>query len=837
MQQILIIDPDNDRRRELLRLVRDLDLEPLAVDDNETAVKWLRPAARDTCAVAILTWTGDESARRLLMRLDQPEWRDLPVLILIDDTPFTATAWPHHRLRTLCIDWADRSQLPEVINRLLAPPPPVSRNEEPPYRPTILLVDDSRSARLRFQRLLEREGYRVRVADGPETALQLASREPFDMAILDYAMPNMNGAGLCAALLRLEEGHRPLCAILTAAYEDRLIQESLDAGAVDCLFKNEADQLFLARVASMARDVHMHRRMRRKQQQLQGILASVGDGVYGLDGNGVITYVNPAVSRILGYPEAQLLAGIKPGDLFQVSDEHCLNEDSLGDTFETTFLRADGNSIEVELTVQPLEIDGRKEGAVIAFRDISERKLLENELKWQATHDTLTKLFNRHYLEGALEAEIARQRQRGRTSALLYLDLDRFKYINDTIGHGAGDRLLVELADALRARVRQTDLLARIGGDEFALLLPDIDREHIFAAADEYRKLLEEFLFRFQGRSYNIHGSIGVAVIDASSRAAGDVLSAADLACHIAKGKGRNMTHVLDNEDSRQYMDRELGWSRRLHHALRHDTFELVFQPMVALADLPLDEAPEDAAEFQAWLTGHGDGDGTLYECLLRLRDGHGRLISPGAFMPTAERFNLLADIDRWVIDAAIDRLESAWAAERPLQLSVNLSGQGMSRPDTLDYLAERLRRLQAPADSLWLEITESCVIRHLEAARDCITDLREELGVNFAIDDFGTGYSSLSQLKHLPVDVIKIDGQFVRDIESDPTDIAIVRSIVQIAHASGKRTVAEFVESRAVLRLLQACGVDYAQGFFLSPPRINTNRPEAPSLASRHTH
>ena len=837
MQQILLIDPDNDRRRELLRLVRDLDLEPLAVDDPETADKWLRPATRSSCAALILAWSGDEAARRLLMLLDQPEWRDLPVLILIDDVPFTATAWPHHRLRTLCIDWSDRRRLPEVLTRLLAPPPPPAGKPATAYRPTILLVDDSPSARLRFQRLLEREGYRVSVADGPESALQQASRQPFDMAILDYAMPNMNGAGLCAALHKLPENHRPLCAILTAAYEDRLIQESLDAGAVDCLFKNEADQLFLARVASMARDVHMHRRMHQKQQQLQGILSSVGDGVYGLNRNGIITYVNPAVSRILGYPEAQLLGGITPGELFQVSDTHSLDGNALGSTCETTFLRADGNSIEVELTVQPLEIDGRREGAVIAFRDISERKLLENELKWQATHDTLTKLFNRHYLESMLEQEIARQRLRGQTSALLYLDLDRFKYINDTIGHGVGDRLLVELADALRAKVRHTDLLARIGGDEFALLLPDIDREHIFAAADEYRKLLEDFVFRFQGRSYNIHGSIGVAVIDAGSRAAGDVLSAADLACHIAKGKGRNMTHVLDNEDSKQHMDRELGWSRRLHHALRHDTFELVFQPMVPLEALPLDQAPEDAAEFQAWLAAHGEGDDTLYECLLRLRDGHGRLVSPAAFMPTAERFNLLADIDRWVIDTAIDRLESSWAAAQPLQLSVNLSGQGMSRPDTLDYLAERLRRLQAPADSLWLEITESCAIRHLDAARDCIRNLREELGVNFAIDDFGTGYSTLSQLKHLPVDVIKIDGQFVRDIESDPTDIAIVRSIVQIAHASGKRTVAEFVESRAVLRLLQACGVDYAQGFFLSPPRINTAQPEKPAFGSRHPH
>jgi len=833
MQRLLIIDPDDDRRRELLRLLRDGGQETLAIDTHDAAGKWLRPANRPRCAAAVITWQGDAGARQLLMDLDQPEWRDLPLVILIADAPFTAAAWPRHRLHTLCLDWEDRRQLPQALARLLSPPPRPSHAPLPPYRPTILLVDDSASARVRFQHLLEQAGYRVQVAATPESALQLARREAFDMAILDYDMPQMTGAGLTAALHKLPADHRPLCAILTAAYQDRLIQESLDAGAVDCLFKNEADQLFLARVASMARDIRMHRDMQRKQQQLQGILSSVGDGVYGLDRHGIIIYVNPAVSRILGYTEAQLLGGITPADLFHVTDPQSLEAPVpvWGDTFETTFLRADGNAIEVELTVQPLQINGRHEGAVIAFRDISERKLLENELKWQASHDSLTKLFNRHLLETAIDVRIAHHRRHGGASALLYLDLDRFKYINDTIGHGAGDALLVQLADHLRHQARQSDVLARIGGNEFALLLNDIEPERVFAAADEYRKLLEAFTFRHGDRRYPIQASIGVALVDHRSRAAGDVLSAADLACHIAKSRGRNMTHVFDNEDSKHSMNRDLGWSRRLHQALRHNAFELVYQPMIALQTLALDEAPDDTAEFQAWLARQGTERGHLHEFLLRLRGRGGRLISPGSFLPSAERFNLLPEIDRWVLDNAIDRLDEAWANDHPLQLSVNLSGQWMSRPQGLDYLQKRLRRLQAPADNLWLEITESCVIRHLDAARDCVANLRDELGVNFAIDDFGTGYSTLSQLKHLPVDVIKIDGQFVRDLETDPTDIAIVRSIVQIAHASGKRTVAEFVESRSVLRLLQACGVDYAQGFFLSPPRVRPPVTPEPSL------
>ena len=838
----LIIEPDNRRRRELLeRLALPRD-ELLAVDDYHSAAKWLR-SHESRFAAVVLGWPEhtDPHADELLSHLARPALRELPVLLLGQSRSPAALDWASSRPNGAFLLWGERERLLDTLTLLETPGPEadsVTETETPSAR--ILLVDDSPTARVRYRRLLQEAGYTVEAVGTPDEALQRATDQRYDVAILDYFMPEMNGDALCGRLSRLPAGQRPLCAILTSGYTDKVIRASLRAGAMDCLFKNEAEELFLTRIAALVRDVALHREMQAKQEQLQGILASVGDGVYGVNREGVITYVNPAVSALLGYSETELLAGVTPQRLFhaECGGPDCGGPDTCrlrravetssgATTFETRFLHADGHTIEVELTVRPLTIGGRREGAVVAFRDISERKLLENELKWQANHDPLTRLFNRKYLHDALEREIQRLQRSDETSALLYLDLDRFKYINDTIGHTAGDRLLVELADALHQRVRKTDLLARIGGDEFALLLHNIDAEQIYAAADEYRKLLESFTFQFEGRHYNIHGSIGVALIDRHAESPDALLSAADLACHIAKGKGRNMTHVYDNADRKQTMDLDLGWTRRLRRALDRNAFELVYQPIVSLQSLRLDAAPNDAAAFQIWLLEQLGEHDVLHECLLRLRDSQGRLISPNAFLPTAERFNMMADIDRWVIEAALARLEEAHRAGQDLQLSVNLSGQCMSRPDMVEHIRGRLEALQAPPANLLLEITESCAIRHLQAAHDCIESLREHLGVRFAIDDFGTGYSTLSQLKHLPVDFIKIDGQFIRDIETDPTDLAIVHSIVQIAHTTGKRTVAEFVESLDVLKRLQECGVDYAQGFFLSPPRIHL--PEIP--------
>ncbi len=833
MQHILILDTNNSRRTALARLFKGMPVETVCVDNFPTGQQWLRHTAQPKMDALVFSWpaTTQESADELLAWLSEPAQQELPVIVVAEETQAAALGWVSGRSRSAFLLWDDREQIPETFNILLQAAPRPEPLPDQLATSRILLVDDSPTARVKFRRLLEEAGHYTKTVSSPAEALALLETASFDIAIIDYFMPEMTGAELCRNLLADPAGRHMQCAILTSSYSEKVIQDGLAAGAIDCMFKNEADALFLTRIAAMARSNGMRRHVEQKQQHLQHILTSVGDGVYGVDRAGYITYVNPAVSRILGYKESQLLAGLRPTDLFHAQTPHDANaiataqylaeaiaSGTIVDNLETTFLRADGTSIQVDLTVQPLEIDNQCEGAVIAFRDISERKLLEDELKWQANHDALTKLYNRKYLEDALEHEIYRLRRSRETSALLYLDLDRFKYINDTIGHIAGDQLLIELADELRKRASRSALLARLGGDEFVLLVYNISEEQLFNVAEEYRKLLENFTFTYEGRSYNIQGSIGVAPIDNQSKEAREILSAADLACHIAKGKGRNMTHIYDNEDRKTAMDMELGWTRRLRHALDHDRFELVYQPMVFLADLDLDEAPRDAADFQVWLSELPSTPEIIFETLLRLQDNRGRLISPNAFIPTAERFNMMADIDSWVLDTALAQLAEVHHAGEAIQMSINLSGQCVDRCDMIEHLQARLTELQLPPHLLLLEVTESCAIRNLTSARTCINAVRD-LGCRFALDDFGTGYSTMSQLKHLPVDFIKIDGQFVRDIETDPADMAIVRSIVQIAHASGKLTVAEFVESAEALRLIKECGVDYAQGFFLSPP------------------
>ncbi len=489
--------------------------------------------------------------------------------------------------------------------------------------------------------------------------------------------------------------------------------------------------------------------------------------------------------------------------------------------WQTAFWTTDERPVPVECTVYPLHIDGHREGSVVAFRDISERKLMEEELRWQANHDSLTRLLNRHYFEGQLEQEVHRLRRTEERAALLYVDLDQFKYINDTAGHAAGDRLLIHVGQQLQTRLRASDTLARLGGDEFAILLRAIDADAVEATADSFRQAIADRAFVYGGKSYKITASLGVALMDHNTRSPGEALSNADIACHLAKENGRNQTHVHSPEaDRRRTMDLELGWSARLHEALEKNTFELVYHPIVEIGQ-PL---------FQALQ--HGDGrtpcwEGVRqrlrggqphFEVLLRLKGMGGEVVFPDAFLPTAERFNLMPKIDRWVLEHAMEVLAECNRDNAPATFSVNLSAHSLM-DDTLPGEIRRLIHHYGVApESLIFEITESCAITNMDAARRFIGALHE-VGCRFALDDFGSGFCSFGHLKHLDVEFIKIDGLFTQGVVSDPIDRAVVVSIVEIAHALGMKTVAEFVESRDLVALLQECGVDYIQGNLLTTP------------------
>jgi len=748
---------------------------------------------------------------------------DQPLVLLAPAPRPEVFAWVARRPRTALLLWDDYTDCGECLARLLTPADrrtPALAAAEQGIR--VLLVDDSRTVRASFSRLLARHGYRVETATNADEAFVAACVRPFDIAIVDYFMPGGNGDALCRRLRADARTDGITSAILTGTYQEDIIRASLEAGAIECMFKNEADELFLARIGAMSRSIRAKQSIETERRRLAGILGSVGDGVYGVNNTGEITFINPAAQAILGYDERDVI-GRSAYALFHYAledgtpnpVENCFMQHAYANGGELSaracvFWHRQRRAVPVECTVFPLRIEGRLEGSVVAFRDVSERRLLEKELLWQANHDSLTKLYNRNHFERALDAEVSRLRRSREHSALLYIDLDRFKYINDTAGHAAGDQLLCEIAGQLQARLRESDLLARLGGDEFAIIMRNIDDRLVPEAADGFREVLEQLSFVYGDRQYKVNGSIGVAIIDRNAQSPGEVLSNADIACHIAKSRGRNQTHLYRPEsDAKVAMHLELGWSVRLQDALKHDMFKLHYQPIVPVG------AVHDAA-------GRGIAScsnvPTHYEVLVRFADKRGELIGPNAFLPTAERFGLMPQIDAWVLTRAVQKLAELQRIGSLPTFTINISGQTLDAEHLVPLLKRLLQQYQLDPAALILEITEISAIANLDGARRLIEEMRA-FGCRFALDDFGAGFSSFNHLKHLPVDFIKIDGQFVQGMANDPTDRAIVASINDIAHSFGKCTVAEFVETPAILRLLKEYGVDYAQGHYIASP------------------
>jgi len=770
----------------------------------------------------------------LLTILCEPPYDTLPLVVLAHEADSAKLGWVSGRMQSAFLMWDTFEDtvrtLPKLLNHQF-PEPCLDIETDMPIR--VLMVDDSPTARVKFRKLLDSSGYVTDIAANATEAMEKAIQGKFDIAIIDYFMPDENGDSLCRKLRNNPQTATIMPAVLTSTYLDKVIHSSLAAGAVECMFKNESDELFKARVASMSRTIRITKHIEQERTHLEGILSSVGDGVYGVNREGLITFLNPATRLILGYGENDLLIGYHPDTLFHKYDsvnayasvidthylEQAIKEGKELHGVESIFTRTDGTPLQVELTIFPLIVDGIHEGAVVAFRDVSVRKLLEDELKWQANHDPLTKLLNRKFFEDTLEQEVQRQHRSNEQSALLYIDLDRFKYVNDTIGHAAGDQLLIEVGHQLQGRLRKSDMLSRLGGDEFGILLRNVDVEEVFSVADTFRTTLSAYDFVREGRVYKVHASIGIAMIDKNSLSHGEVLANADIACHIAKGQGRNSTHLYTTEqDNKMAMDLELGWSARLHNALEKDKFQLYFQSIIPLADIDLNELPSDESLCE-FLAKKSKSNCKTYEVLLRLHNSHGEPISPNAFLPTAERFNMMRDIDSWVIKAAIKKMAELGPENAHINFTINLSGQSLDPNLLVPIFKEAVSKYQIDPRRFLFEITESCAINDTVAACGVIEQLGE-LGCRFALDDFGSGYCSFSHLKRLPVDYIKIDGMFVKDILTDPMDMAIVRSITNIAHTLGKQTVAEFVESAEVIQLLKECGVDYIQGFYVDRPK-----------------
>jgi diguanylate cyclase (GGDEF)-like protein len=424
------------------------------------------------------------------------------------------------------------------------------------------------------------------------------------------------------------------------------------------------------------------------------------------------------------------------------------------------------------------------------------------QLRYQARHDVLTGLVNRREIEARLERALADARENGSEHVFCYMDLDQFKIVNDTCGHRAGDALLRQLSLILRQRVRESDTLARLGGDEFGLLLENCSIADAQRMTQELLDSVNAFRFVHEDKIFSLGVSIGMVAITEQTPSVESLLSASDSACFAAKDNGRNRVHLFEPEDSELARRQgEMHWVARIKQALEEDRFCLYCQPIRPLA-----------AEQQQPL---------YFEILLRKISPEGKLIPPMAFIPAAERYHMMPAIDRWVIRhafAAYHRLLDQHGSEVPCVFTINLSGMSLGEPGLLDFITDQFIQHGVPPTGICFEITETAAIVNLAQTIELIKKLKE-VGCGFLLDDFGSGMSSFAYLKNLPVDFIKIDGAFVRDIESNPIDLAMVQSIHGIARAMQIRTIAEFVESAAAMDMLKAMGVHYGQGYHLGKP------------------
>lgn len=528
--------------------------------------------------------------------------------------------------------------------------------------------------------------------------------------------------------------------------------------------------------------------------------------VFNLNVDGRILSVNRTGARHMGL-SVEELQDCSIFDFVHVDDliamhglfERCLINPLQVYKQEVRLVCVNGRTIWVRESAKLVGNENQKNSLLLVGEDITEARLLSEKIAYQASHDALTGLDNRSQFDSYIKQAVALAYADNSEHALCYLDLDQFKVVNDTCGHLAGDELLRQLGELLRKNTRRHDFIARLGGDEFGVLMNNCSLNEALRACENLRDLIRDFRFAWEDRSFTIGVSIGISAINGSSGNAVNLLKEADAACYVAKDNGRNRVHVFRPDDEELAMRQgEMQWVEKIQQGLEQNRFCLYGQPIVSIAN---------------------HEEGLHFETLVRYQEDSCRIVPPGAFLPAAERYNLASALDRWVISHLFE-----WITTKPgfldeLSLcSINLSGLSMSDKTMLTFISEQFSKWEIPAHKICFEVTETAAIANLSYATQFIHDLKER-GCLFSLDDFGSGLSSFAYLKNMPVDFLKIDGLFVKDILDDKVDLAMVKSINEVGHVMDKKTIAEFVENEQIFNLLRELGVDYAQGYGIGKP------------------
>ncbi len=650
-----------------------------------------------------------------------------------------------------------------------------------------------------------RENYTSRLMkDDVQGALGLLLREGLPaQATLQQAIDQLIESKRAATLNTLARTSREMRqALLVTAI----------AGAALFVFGIVVAQQTMRRIRRADEAVH------RAQERAEVTLHSIGDGVITTDATGRIDYLNPVAEQYTGWSSAD--AGGKPLDLvYRVVDERTKKVvvhgeganpgDGNSTGLALSLLGRQGNTCLIRESHAPIRgRSGNVVGQVIVFHDVSQIEEMAQKLTWQASHDPLTGLVNRREFERRMAGVLESAHSDDRQHAVLYMDLDNFKMVNDSCGHAAGDELLRQLATVMLARMRASDTLGRLGGDEFGALLESCPVDQAVRLANGMRDAVRDFRFVWKEKTFGVGVSIGLVPVNKDSGSVGRVLAAADATCYEAKNKGRDRVQVREPKDGSAAENQgELAMVSQINQAFESGSFRLYRQKILTLSA--------------------ANGGEPHYEILVRMIDSDGRLVPPSGFMPAAERYNLMSSIERWVISTLVEHLSHERESgalvhhpgvDAPAFYAVNLSAASIEDASFPEFLRRLLTRFNLPPALLCFEVTETTAISNLTKAAQLMHELRA-LGCRFALDDFGIGMSSFAYLKYLPVDLIKIDGVFVRDMATDQMDLAIVEAINRIAHILGLKTVAEFVEDEATVERLRSLRVDFAQGYFISKP------------------
>ena len=545
-----------------------------------------------------------------------------------------------------------------------------------------------------------------------------------------------------------------------------------------------------------------------EKELAQITLHSIGDGVITVDKDYIIQTINPVAETLSGVTSKDVIGKNiltiyegKDGEARSDINQTLTSTGLQRSLFDFTLTQPDGTRYEVEHTIAPI-IDQDKNilGAVIILRDVTEMRTMEKRLSYQASHDALTGLINRREFEIRLKQTIRNAQSEHETHSICFLDLDKFKVINDTSGHAAGDEFLKQISKTIQGMLRQTDVLARLGGDEFGIILDSCSIDRAKKICNQIISTIKDTRFNWGKNSFETGASIGIVPITKLTSSVSDVMGSVDAACYEAKDKGRNRIQVFEPDDAEFVKHRtETSWIQKIKNAIHNNNFELYFQEILAIN--PTYPTPKTV------------------EILIRLNDKD-KVVAPDSFLPTAERYNMMPLIDEWVITNTFEFLrEYKEKNKSDIRVAINLSGQSLSEDSVLNLITSNLRKnKKLKKELICFEITETAAIANMSRAIEFIASIKQ-MGCKFSLDDFGSGLSSFSYLKNMPVDNLKIDGIFIRDITSDTINKAFVESIHNIGKMMGIKTTAEYVENKETLECVKSIGIDYAQGYHIAKP------------------